>query len=64
MIMVKLLSRKSGAGQPIMRPLQTTTDLAGFWSRLDPELRRQLSRRYPKHSRPQDPLTASPPLRR
>ena len=49
---------------PNMRPVQTTTDLAGFWQRLYPELRRQLSRRYPKHSWPEDPLTAQPPQRR
>jgi ATP-dependent helicase HrpB len=38
---------------PNQRPVQTTTDLAGFWDRLYPELRRQLSRRYPKHSWPE-----------
>jgi ATP-dependent helicase HrpB len=37
---------------PNNRPLQTTTDLAGFWQRLYPELRRQLSRRYPRHEWP------------
>jgi ATP-dependent helicase HrpB len=31
---------------PNMRPVQTTTDLAGFWERLYPQLRRELSRRY------------------
>jgi ATP-dependent helicase HrpB len=40
---------------PNQRPLQTTTDLAGFWERLYPETRRQLSRRYPKHKWPEDP---------
>jgi ATP-dependent helicase HrpB len=40
---------------PSQRPLQTTTDLAGFWERLYPELRRQLSRRYPKHAWPEKP---------
>ena len=49
---------------PNMRPVQTTTDLAGFWERLYPQLRRELGRRYPKHSWPEDPLTASPPARR
>lgn len=38
---------------PNQRPVQTTTDLAGFWERLYPELRRQLMRRYPKHSWPE-----------
>jgi ATP-dependent helicase HrpB len=40
---------------PNQRPVQTTTDLAGFWARLYPELRRQLSRRYPKHAWPEKP---------
>jgi ATP-dependent helicase HrpB len=43
---------------PNQRPVQTTTDLAGFWQRLYPETRRQLSRRYPKHRWPEDPLNA------
>jgi ATP-dependent helicase HrpB len=40
---------------PNQRPVQTTTDLAGFWQRLYPEIRRELSRRYPKHAWPEDP---------
>lgn len=40
---------------PSQRPVQTTTDLAGFWERLYPEIRRQLMRRYPKHSWPERP---------
>jgi ATP-dependent helicase HrpB len=40
---------------PNNRPVQTTSDLAGFWERLYPELRRQLSRRYPRHKWPEDP---------
>jgi ATP-dependent helicase HrpB len=40
---------------PNQRPVQTTTDLAGFWERLYPEVRRQLMRRYPKHSWPEKP---------
>ena len=40
---------------PNQRPVQTTTDLAGFWKRLYPEVRRELSRRYPKHAWPEDP---------
>jgi ATP-dependent helicase HrpB len=44
---------------PNQRPVQTTTDLAGFWQRLYPETRRQLSRRYPKHRWPEDPLKTS-----
>ncbi len=41
---------------PSQRPVQTTTDLAGFWRRLYPQVRRELSRRYPKHAWPEDPL--------
>jgi ATP-dependent helicase HrpB len=40
---------------PNQRAVQTTTDLAGFWQRLYPQVRRELSRRYPKHSWPEDP---------
>ncbi len=34
---------------PNFRPVQTTEDLAGFWERLYPEVRKELKRRYPKH---------------
>ncbi|MBQ36657.1 MAG: ATP-dependent helicase HrpB [Gemmatimonadaceae bacterium] len=34
---------------PNFRPAQVTDDLAGFWERTYPELRKELSRRYPKH---------------
>ena len=44
---------------PNKRPVQTTTDLAGFWQRLYPQVRRELSRRYPKHAWPADPYSAS-----
>jgi ATP-dependent RNA helicase HrpB len=40
---------------PNHRPVQMTRDLAGFWQRLYPEVRRELSRRYPKHKWPEDP---------
>ena len=40
---------------PNHRPVQTTTDLAGFWQRLYPQVRRELSRRYPKHAWPENP---------
>ncbi|MEK7405682.1 MAG: ATP-dependent helicase C-terminal domain-containing protein, partial [Acidobacteriota bacterium] len=48
---------------PNNRPVQTTTDLAGFWERLYPQVRRELSRRYPRHAWPEDPLRARPPVR-
>ena len=41
---------------PNQRPVQMTTDLAGFWTRLYPQLRRELSRRYPRHAWPEDPM--------
>ena len=41
---------------PNQRPVQTTTDLAGFWQRLYPQLRRELGRRYPKHAWPENPV--------
>jgi ATP-dependent helicase HrpB len=40
---------------PNQRALQTTTDLAGFWERLYPEVRRELMRRYPRHAWPERP---------
>jgi ATP-dependent helicase HrpB len=40
---------------PNQRPVQMTSDLAGFWQRLYPQVRRELSRRYPKHKWPEDP---------
>lgn len=41
---------------PNHRPVQMTTDLAGFWRRLYPRVRRELARRYPKHAWPEDPF--------
>ena len=41
---------------PNQRPVQTTTDLAGFWERLYPQVRRELCRRYPKHAWPEKPV--------
>lgn len=41
---------------PNQRPVQVTTDLAGFWSRHYTQVRRELSRRYPRHQWPEDPL--------
>jgi ATP-dependent helicase HrpB len=40
---------------PNNRPVQMTTDLAGFWQRLYPQVRRELSRRYPRHAWPENP---------
>lgn len=41
---------------PNQRPVQVTLDLKGFWERLYPQLRRELSRRYPRHAWPENPL--------
>ena len=46
---------------PNQRAVQVTTDLAGFWARHYPAIRRELMRRYPRHAWPEDPRTASPP---
>jgi ATP-dependent helicase HrpB len=40
---------------PSRRPVQVTQDLAGFWERLYPQVRRELMRRYPKHAWPENP---------
>jgi ATP-dependent helicase HrpB len=40
---------------PSNRPVQVTEDLASFWSRTYPEVRRQLRGRYPKHAWPESP---------
>ncbi|MDX1659571.1 MAG: ATP-dependent helicase HrpB [Nitriliruptorales bacterium] len=52
-VMVHLLS-------PAQRPVQVTQDLAGFWERGYPEVRKDLRGRYPKHPWPEDPLEATP----
>jgi len=41
---------------PNQRPVQITSDLAGFWERHWPRIRRELARRYPRHPWPEDPL--------
>lgn len=43
---------------PNHRPQQITDDLASFWARGWPEVRKELRARYPKHAWPEDPLTA------
>lgn len=40
---------------PNGRPVQITTDLVSFWKDLYPQVRRELSRRYPRHSWPESP---------
>lgn len=46
---------------PNYRAVQVTTDLAGFWKNTYPTVKKELSRNYPRHSWPEDPLTAKPP---
>jgi len=48
---------------PNHRPVQVTTDLPSFWANVYPQVRRELSRRYPRHSWPEDPLAANPEAR-
>lgn len=48
---------------PAMRPVQVTRDLASFWQDAYFEVRKDLRARYPKHSWPDDPLTAEPTRR-
>lgn len=45
---------------PAQRPIQVTADLAGFWQRAYPEVKKELKGRYPKHHWPDDPLSARP----
>ena len=45
---------------PNMRPQQITDDLASFWANGYPIVKKELKRRYPKHSWPDDPTTALP----
>jgi len=49
---------------PAGRPVQVTADLPGFWAGSWAEVRKEMAGRYPKHSWPADPATASPPAPR
>ena len=48
---------------PNMRPQQVTDDLASFWSNTYSTVRKELQRKYPKHSWPEDPTDATPQRR-
>ena len=43
---------------PGFKPVQLTQDLASFWQTTYFEVRKELRRRYPKHSWPENPLEA------
>lgn len=45
---------------PNFRPVQVTRDISSFWKNGYPEVRKEMRSRYPKHSWPEDPLTAPP----
>ena len=45
---------------PNQRPVQVTQDLAGFWVKHYPGLRRELARKYPRHKWPEDPTALIP----
>lgn len=44
---------------PNQRPQQVTQDLAGFWEREYPRVRKELMRKYPRHAWPEDPYQAA-----
>jgi ATP-dependent helicase HrpB len=48
---------------PNQRPTQITDDLASFWASGYALVKKDLKRRYPKHSWPDDPTTAEPSKR-
>jgi ATP-dependent helicase HrpB len=45
---------------PNGRAEQITDDVASFWAKIYPQIRKGLRARYPKHAWPEDPLTAKP----
>lgn len=44
---------------PGYKPVQVTSDLKSFWNNLYFEVKKELQRRYPKHSWPDDPWSAT-----
>ncbi|MBX9927749.1 MAG: ATP-dependent helicase HrpB [Gemmatimonadaceae bacterium] len=48
---------------PAHRPVQVTSDLAGFWASSYAEVRKEMRGRYPRHPWPEDPRAAEPTRR-
>ena len=48
---------------PAQRPVQTTTDLPGFWASSYQDVRKDMRGQYPRHPWPEDPTQADPTLR-
>lgn len=48
---------------PASRPVQITSDLAGFWDHAYHQVRKELQGRYPKHHWPENPKVAQPTAR-
>ena len=48
---------------PARRPVQTTSDLPGFWAGSWTDVRRDMRARYPRHPWPDDPANAEPTTR-
>jgi len=55
-LLIELLS-------PAGRPIQTTSDLPGFWATSYKDVRKDMRGRYPKHHWPEDPSVAEPTRR-
>jgi ATP-dependent helicase HrpB len=48
---------------PAGRPIQTTSDLPGFWAGSWSDVAKEMRGRYPKHHWPDDPASAQATLR-
>ena len=44
---------------PARRPVQTTSDLPGFWASSYADVRKEMRARYPRHPWPEDPASAA-----